>query len=574
MQRIPAITLFILVCLFLAPAAARAQDGPVGAPPTSTDWSAPAVIYDEAWPDPLRFSLNDDATRLVALIPDSGNDDTSRHIVVSEFITGTWQPPIVIAQNGAYSDAAMQWLPQQTHPVISGDGTTIAYVGYTGTTFGVYIANRLPEGGWSDPALLNTGLANTHYRISLSRDGNTLAFSDYPFLGIQQLYLMVRQAGVWGAPQQIGAGGNPSLSADGRKLAFVSNARVAFVEQILGAWSAPQILTGNDPDRLFVENPQMSGDGRAIYYWLVDLVPAGNTLIRTAQNLFVLRREGVAWSAPQQVNAAPLLPSGVTDSPAAANHFATRLIYTRPVTTTDPGDGHTYVSGSHLEASEWVSATWQTTRLVESNGFGNYNKWPRLTPDGKTLIFDGGSRYVPGELPIYGALWQITTTVAPPLPAGGLSISGLFSGSGGSLFSAFDNIHYLFAAGTFSDTVTITHTFWPNPPPPPVDLTGIGGIGGIGGLGGAFSTTLLGPGGLPVQPLRPVTVTIDYSNTDTGTAIPGSLSLWWLHLGLWARLPGADDPGTETLTAQVDHFSQFAVFGETNRLYLPCARRE
>jgi hypothetical protein len=385
---------------------------------------------------------------------------------------------------------------------------------------------------------------------------------------------MVRQTGVWGAPQPIGAGGNPSLSADGHKLAFVSNARVAFSEQILGTWSMPQPLTDNDPNYFFVENPQLSGDGRSIHYWIVDLVPAGNTLIRTAQNLFVLRREGGGWSTPQQVNPAPIQPASVTDGPAAADRYATRLIYTRPVTTTDPGDGHTYVSGSHLEVSEWVSATWQTTRLVENNGFGNYNKWPRLTPDGKTLIFDGGIRYVPGELPVYGALWQMATPVAPPLPPWGLSVTGLFSAAGGSLFSALDNIQYLVGPGTFSDTVIFTHTAWQDPPPPPFDLTGIGGIGGIGGLGGAFSTTLMGPGGLPVQPLRPVTITIDYGNTDTGTAIPGSLSLWWLNLGVWTRLPGEDDPATETLTAQIDHFSRFAVFGETNRLYLPCARRE
>jgi hypothetical protein len=84
------------------------------------------VIYPATWPNPLRFSLDDRAERLAALIPASGSDDKSRHIVVSERSGAAWQPPVVIAQNGAYSDAPFQVLPQQTHPVLSGDGGTVA----------------------------------------------------------------------------------------------------------------------------------------------------------------------------------------------------------------------------------------------------------------------------------------------------------------------------------------------------------------------------------------------------------------------------------------------------------------
>ena len=71
-------------------------------------------------------------------------------------------------------------MPQYTHPIISGDGNTIVYVGYTGTTFAAYIVNRLPAVAGT-PQLLDTGLANTHYWISLSQDGNTLALASYSF---------------------------------------------------------------------------------------------------------------------------------------------------------------------------------------------------------------------------------------------------------------------------------------------------------------------------------------------------------------------------------------------------------
>jgi hypothetical protein len=573
MKSIRILFLLSIVCLIavtLAPAIGEAATP--FQPIIPSGWSEPKVIYAETWPDSLRFSLDDSATRLVALIPQSGNSETSRHIVVSELVGGAWQEPVVVAENGAYSDAPMQWLPQQTHPLISGDGNSIAYVGYTGATYGVYVVDRLPGGGWGALALVPTGLANTHYRISLSQDGATLALCDYPFLGIQQMYVLTRQAGVWSALQAIGPGGNPSLSADGKKLAYVSNARVAFTEQINGAWADPVQLTDNNPDRFVVEHPQISGDGRAIHYWLVTLIPEGNTLIRTAQDLYVLRRQGSGWGTPQKVTATPILPSSITDGPAAADRYATRLIYTRPVTVTDPDDGHVYIDSSHLEIGEGITSTWQTTRLVEANGYGNYNKWPRLTPDGKTLVFDGSIRYSKTGA-VYGALWQMTTGVAPPLPPWAFSITGIFDASGGSLFSAFDNIQYLFGAGVFSDTVEFTHSFWPNPPPPPIGMTDIGGIGGIGGLGGAFAATLLGPGGLPVQPNHPVTITVDYSSTDTGATIPGSLNLWWQNGGNWTQAPSFDNPASGVMTATVSHFSEFAVFGETNQVFLPAVAR-
>ena len=40
-------------------------------------------------------------------------------------------------------------------------------MGYTGETYGAYVVTRQPDGQWSDPALINTGLPNTHYWISL-----------------------------------------------------------------------------------------------------------------------------------------------------------------------------------------------------------------------------------------------------------------------------------------------------------------------------------------------------------------------------------------------------------------------
>ncbi len=104
-------------------------------------------------------------------------------------------------------------------------------------------------------------------------------------------------------------------------------------------------------------------------------------------------------------------------------------------------------------------------------------------------------------------------------------------------------------------------------------MAGIGGIGGIGGLGGTFAATAFSAGGLPVQPSHPITVTVDYSATDTGPTIPGTLSLWRLNLGQWTQLPSVDDPVSRVMTGTVDHLSEFAVFGETNLVFLPVVTR-
>jgi hypothetical protein len=305
----------------------------------------------------------------------------------------------------------------------------------------------------------------------------------------------------------------------------------------------------------------------------VTLTPSGGYQVRTSQDLYSIWWEGSNWGAPRLVNPTPVLPSSATAGPAARSRAGTHIVYTRPVTTTDSISGESTVTGSHLDVSEWISNTWQTARLVEVTGYGNFNQWPRLTPVGRTFTFDGWQRSSRAS-PING-LWRMTTAANPAIPPHAFSLTTLLNTVGSSLvLSPFDNIGYFFEPGAFTTTVTMTHTFQPNAPPPPPGEIGIGGIGGIGGLGGSFLTTLLGPGGLPLQPTRPVTITVDYSDTDTGATIPGSLNLWRRDADQWVKLPSIDDPATGALMAPVSHFSEFAIFGATHRVYLPAVQRE
>lgn len=529
------------------------------APLQPAAWSAPVVIYQETWPHVLKFDINDAGDRLVGLVPYSGSDEYTREIVVTEKVGGAWQTPVIIAQNGRYSDDSVQWMPQVTHPVISGDGSTIAYVGWNGSTNAAYVINRLPGGTWSAPVQVNS-FENTHYWISLSRDGNTLALCDYPF-GVQHVYIMTRSGGAWGAPVLIGEGGDPNLSEDGTQVVFIYNANLAYAQLDNGTWSTPAQLTNFNWFEYTVEFPQISADGLSLFYWLVTLVPDQGAYVRTAQDLYVLRSEGAAWGAPQKVNAEPVLPSTVSEGPAAADAHATRFIYSYPVTFTDPY-GEVWVDSAHLKISELQPGGWQESMLLEKNGFGNYNRWPRLTPDGTTLVFDAGIRYVEGGGAVYNALWAMTTPDAPPQPP---VTSGLIPPSGGELSSTIDGITYTFPAGAFSEEVRVTHTYQPQPAGPPP--------GHQGALGPGFSISAVSTAtGLPVQPAVPVPVTINYDPAGSGSGLPGTYCLWWMDVNGWVNQGGADD-GNGTLNAELTHFSYYAVFGDTRQVFLPAITR-
>lgn len=559
------LTLFLVVAFCLTPAA-QAQERSDASSRAPAGWGAPTQVSGATWPDLVYFSLNDDATRLVGLDRWNSSDDHSHNVMVSEFVGGAWQPPAVIAQNGVYATGAFIWMPQWTHPIISGDGNTIVYLGWTGTTNGVYVVDRLPGGSWSAPALIDTGLGNTHYWISLSQDGKTLALASYSFMAVDHVYVATRAVGGWSALVRVSAesgplegGHNPSLSADGRKLVYIQNARATFTELIDGRWTAPvQLTTNNHWEGDQVEYPQMSGDGRAVIYWLTHLEDS----ILVSQDLYVLRRTGGAWAAPQKVNTLPNVPiTDVSQAPAAADRGATRLIFARAIATSGAAGPLSLndVSSSDLRISEWRDGAWHEAQLVATDGW-TYNRWPRLTPDGMTLTFQA-----------YGdKLWQMVTDTPPepwPLPT---STGALITPAGGSVFSEIDQTGYEFAAGTFTETVSFTHTVGLNLPPPPIGQIG---VPGIGGLGRGFEATLLGPGGLPLQPARPVTVTVDYSNLGHGAAISGTLGLWRLEEAGWVQLPGVDDAVAGKLTATTDHFSHFAVFGETRRVFLPLVLR-
>lgn len=544
---------------------------------TPAEWSDPTIAWAEEWADPRHFSLDDTGTRLVALLPYEGESDTSRPIAVSEKIGGLWQEPIILANNAFYSQDTWQWFPHTAYPVISGDGQTIAYAGYTGSTYAPYVAYRQNDGTWSQPISVTTGLDDVHYWLTLSGDGQTLAFSDYPFATTQHIYVVTRTVNSpsWSMPVRVtplegdfAGGWMPALGTDGQQLVYLRQGRVMWTTLLDGVWQPPQPLTNNEAETYEAEYPQISRDGRSVYYWLVKLVPIDTGYMRTEQDLYVLRRQGTIWGESEKVTAVPLVPSGILDGPAAANETATRFVYSRPITESDPLDGTMIINMADLELAEWGDDGWQGTRLLAANGFGNMNHWPRLTPDGLSLLFAGGTRYVGGSTQVNNALWEMSTAVSPPprpLPS---RTTAVVPPSGGSLFSEIDQTMYDFGENAFTQTVTVTHQYEPVLSSVPAGLASLNG----------FRVTAVDTLGEFVQPNRPVSITVSYGELPPGPTIPGTHRLYGFNNAehSWYPIPtveGGDDAETRTMSGQLAYFSRFAILGETNQQFLPFISR-
>jgi hypothetical protein len=137
--------------------------------------------------------------------------------------------------------------------------------------------------------------------------------------------------------------------------------------------------------------------------------------------------------------------------------------------------------------------------------------------------------------------------------------------SGGSLAVSTDGTHYLFPAGTFTSTTVVTHTarFAGNAP----SAGNLAGIGHVFDLTAAYLSD-----GQPAQPApgQVYTITVPYSDTGKGPAIENTLALYWWNGSQWIKeMSSVVDTIANTITAAPNHFSLWAVLGETRRVYLP-----
>jgi hypothetical protein len=148
-------------------------------------------------------------------------------------------------------------------------------------------------------------------------------------------------------------------------------------------------------------------------------------------------------------------------------------------------------------------------------------------------------------------------------------VSAVIPLAGGTLTSPFDQTNYIFPSGTFTDTVIVTHAYRLEEETP--DFASLVGIEHQFELVAVYNDT-----DQPAQPApsHSYTITIQYTDDEKGAAIEDSLALYYWNGSQWQKEPTSlVDLPNNTLIATPNHFSTWALLGETNRVFLPLIRR-
>lgn len=136
--------------------------------------------------------------------------------------------------------------------------------------------------------------------------------------------------------------------------------------------------------------------------------------------------------------------------------------------------------------------------------------------------------------------------------------------SGGVLTSYHGDTAIQIPPGAISDTVSITLS-------PAYGMLSAGGD--LTGIDHVFDVTIVDQQtGQPAQlaPDKDYTLSVQYTDEEEGPAIEETLALYWWDGSQWVKEPSSVvDAVSNTVTATPDHFSLWAVLGETKRMYLP-----
>jgi oligopeptide transport system substrate-binding protein len=138
--------------------------------------------------------------------------------------------------------------------------------------------------------------------------------------------------------------------------------------------------------------------------------------------------------------------------------------------------------------------------------------------------------------------------------------------SGGTVTSYSGDTTIQVPVGTFADPVTITEAPATGMPPGGNMI----GIHHLFDVSAVYSNT-----GLPAQPDagKAYNVAVHYTDIEKGPTIEDTLRLYGWDGSAWSQqgISSSVDTANNLVTAQVNHFSLFAVLGETQRVFLPIA---
>jgi tetratricopeptide (TPR) repeat protein len=167
------------------------------------------------------------------------------------------------------------------HPVVSGDGTKMAFVTELPFYDGAFFTEKTTD-GWSYPQMITQmlGFDADVYPVALSYDGSEMIlYYDDDYIG--NLYYSRMEDGLWTSALKMGEHistkyweSHASFSKDGQTLYFTSNRKGGHggldiylsEKQADGKWGPPQNLGTTINSRYNEECPYISEDGQVLYF--------------------------------------------------------------------------------------------------------------------------------------------------------------------------------------------------------------------------------------------------------------------------------------------------------------------
>jgi len=207
----------------------------------------------------------------------------------------------------------------QYFPALTVDNNTIIFTRRLGTMPNhdedIYYSTKDTSGNWSEPLSISRNI-NTRMNegtCTISADGKTLIFTSCQGadgLGSCDLYISKKTGQSWADPQNLGAPINtaswesqPSLSADGRTLYFVSNRKGGFGKRDIwvsqldmdGNWNVPENL-GNDINTQEDDiSPFIHVNAQSLYFASEGHLGFGGL------DLFLSEKIGGVWDTPKNL---------------------------------------------------------------------------------------------------------------------------------------------------------------------------------------------------------------------------------------------------------------------------------
>ena len=209
--------------------------------------------------------------------------------------------------------------PLQYFPVLTVDQQTMIFTGRRGTSpqydEDIYVSQRNSDGVWEAPTPIseNINTPRNEGTCTVSADGRTLIFTaceDRTGLGSCDLYITRRTGDRWSRPENLGRNVNsrswesqPSLSADGRTLYFVSDRkggagrRDIYVTQRQGdsTWMPAQNLGPTINTARDEVSPFIHVNGQTLYFASNGRPGFGGF------DLYVTEQQANQWSEPKNL---------------------------------------------------------------------------------------------------------------------------------------------------------------------------------------------------------------------------------------------------------------------------------